>query len=216
MLILSKPQNISTEDHERITAAIRAVEKRTSGEIFAVVAKQSDDYFYIAGFVAAFWALLVGVLVSLASMIWSFELPILSLAVAQLVALLMAVILFIVFPMSRLWFVPRATAWKRASGNAVRQFLAHGIHTTKDRSGVLIFISLAERYAEVVADEGINSKVEQKVWDELVAGIVGHARRENLTEGFIEAIERAGAVLEEHFPPAKGQQNELDDRLIEI
>ena len=216
MLILSKPQKISAEDHERITAAIRTVEKRTSGEIFAVVAKQSDDYFYIAGFVAAFWALLVGVLVSLASMIWSFELPILSLAIAQLVALLLAVILFIVFPMSRLWFVPRATAWKRASGNAVRQFLAHGIHTTKDRSGVLIFISLAERYAEVVADEGINSKVEQKVWDELVAGIVGHARRENLTEGFIEAIERAGAVLEEHFPPAKGQQNELDDRLIEI
>ena len=81
---------------------------------------------------------------------------------------------------------------------------------------MLIFVSLAERYAEVVADEGINRKVDQAVWDDLIDKIVHHARRESLAEGFIEAINQAGAVLAQHFPPTKGQSNELDDRLIEL
>ena len=166
--------------------------------------------------IAAFWSLTVGLMVALASMIWSFDLHITGLAASQLVALVAAIAMFVFFPLSRMWFVPRATAWKRASNNALRQFLAHGIHTTSDRSGVLIFVSLAERYAEVVADEGINSKVEQHVWDELVNKIVHHARNESLADGFIEAVEHAGSVLAEHFPPVKGQKNELGDHLIEI
>ncbi len=208
--------NVSEQDHQRITAAIREAESKTCGEVYAVVAHQSDDYIYVAGFMAAFWALALGFCVAIVSWIWEWDFPATLLAAAQLLSFLATMVLFKLSPALRLMFVPRSIAYKRASNNAVRQFLSHGIHTTKDRSGVLLFVSLAEHYAEVVADEGINAKVDQAEWDDMVATLTQHAAKAQVAEGFILAIEKAGVLLAENFPPRKGQQNELDDRLVEI
>ena len=138
------------------------------------------------------------------------------LTAAQLASFAVFLLIFWLSPDIRLWFVPRSIAYRRASNNAVRQFLAHGIHTTEDRSGLLIFVSVAEHYTEIVADAGINQKVDQSQWDSIIGMLVGHAKRGELADGFVEVISQAGALLEEHFPPKDGQQNELDDRLIEI
>ena len=98
---------------------------------------------------------------------------------------------------------------RRASGNAVRQFLAHGLHTTQDRSGVLIFVSLAEHYAEVIADAGINEKVDQSQWDSMIAVLVDCARQGRVADGFVQVIEVCGTLLAEHFP-------ELNDWHVEF
>ncbi|MEP0940444.1 MAG: TPM domain-containing protein [Rhizobiaceae bacterium] len=208
--------SISAEDHERITKTIRAVEKRTSGEVFAVVARESDDYFYVAGFMAGLWALLLGCVMAIAATYMRIPISLLMLAIAQLASFAAFLLMFRFFPALRLWFVPRSIAYRRASNNAVRQFLAHGIHTTDDRSGLLIFVSLAEHYTEIVADAGINQRVDQAQWDSMIGVLVDHAKRGELADGFIEVINEAGELLAAHFPPRKGQQNELDDRLIEI
>ena len=207
---------ISAEDHERITKAIRNMETRTSGEIFAVVAQESDDYFFVAGFMAGLWALTLGCLLAIASTFLGVPISLSALAAAQLASFVSFLLIFRYFPEIRLTFVPRSIAYRRASNNAVRQFLAHGIHTTSDRSGVLIFVSLVEHYAEIVADSGINEKVDQSEWDSMIGALVDHAKRDKLADGFVEVINRSGVLLEEHFPKQEGQQNELDDRLIEI
>ncbi len=204
--------NLSTRDHEQITDAIRAAEKKTSGEIFAVVAHQSDDYFFVAGFIAAVWSLVLGLIVALVLP----DLLAIELFMALIAAFASFLLVFHFFPEWRLLFVPKSLGYRRASGNAVRQFLAHGIHATSDRSGILIFVSLAERYAEVVADEGINSKVPQEAWNEMVATLTQHAAKGELSAGYLLAIEQAGELLAAHFPPTKGQKSELDDRLVEI
>lgn len=203
---------LSASDHENITAAIRAAEKKTSGEIYAVVAHQSDDYFFVSGFIAGVWSLVLGLIVSLALP----DIRAIELAIALVASLASFLLVFHFFPEWRLLFVPKSLGYRRASANAVRQFLAHGIHATSDRSGILIFVSLAERYAEVVADEGINSKVPQEEWNEMVATLTKHAAKGELAAGYLEAIEQAGALLASNFPPVKGQKSELDDRLVEI
>ena len=209
-------QTISVEDHRRISTAIKDAETKTCGEIFAVIARQSDDYFFVAGFFAALWALLFGLVIALGAYFLEYPVSVLALASAQLASFAATLGVFWMFPEIKRHFVPRSIAYRRASNNAVRQFLAHGIHTTEDRSGVLIFVSLSERYAEVVADAGINAKVDQSEWDSMVGNLVQHARMGDLAEGFMVTIEQAGALLAEHFPPQDGQKNELDDHLIEL
>ncbi len=97
-----------------------------------------------------------------------------------------------------------------------RQFLAHNIHLTQARTGVLIFVSLAERYAEIVADSGIDDRVDQSVWDSAVRGLTQSAADGRLVDGFIQAIGTVVSVLAEHFPVSPGDTDELENRLVEI
>lgn len=216
MSVGTETYRVTQEDHARISQAIREAEKRTSGEVIAVVAHQSDDYFFVAGFMAALWSLTLGCLIALLSPYFAMQISLSLLAAAQLASLISCLLLFRALPGFKMIFVPRSVSYKRASNNAVRQFLARGIHTTEDRTGVLIFVSIAEHYAEVVADEGINRKVDQKDWDDMVGDLVDHARNDRLADGFVSAIARSGEILGRHFPVQDKQVNELDDRLIEI
>jgi putative membrane protein len=75
---------------------------------------------------------------------------------------------------------------------------------------------MEERYAEVIADSGIDEQVGQKDWDRIVGLLVSHASRERLTEGFCEAVAEVGTLLARHFPPRSNDRNELDDHLVEI
>jgi putative membrane protein len=111
--------------------------------------------------------------------------------------------------------VPRAVRRARAHRAAVEQFFARGLTRTKDRTGVLIFVSLAERYARIVADEGIASKVKNAEWQAAVDALTAHFRDGRLVEGFVAAIERCGAVLAAHAPP-HGAGDELPDRIYVV
>lgn len=213
---MAKIINITEQDHARITEAIKAAESRTSGEIFAVVARQSDDYFYVAGFMAGLWSLAVGVVLAMVAYLMQFQVPLPVFVAAQLASLVTFIVMFRTFPDLRMMFVPHKIAYRRASNNAVRQFLAHGVHATAGRTGVLLYMSLAERYAEVVADSEINACVEQDAWDAMVSIMTQSAAKGDIAAGFIAAIEQSGALLARHFPPIPGDENELDDRLMEI
>ena len=70
-----------------------------------------------------------------------------------------------------------------------------GLANTKHRCGVLIFASMAEHYARIVADQGIASKVGQSEWQEAVDALTRHIRGGQIAAGFIAAIEHCGAVL---------------------
>jgi putative membrane protein len=100
----------------------------------------------------------------------------------------------------------------RAHHAALEQFVVRRVAHTKSRTGVLIFVSLAERYARIIADEGIAPKVHTSEWQSAIDALVGHMRDGRVAEGFVGAIERCGAVLAAHAPP-DGSANELPNRL---
>jgi putative membrane protein len=127
-----------------------------------------------------------------------------------------AVSLILAHPKLRVLAVPKLARVERAQRAAMRQFLAQGLQNTKDRTGVLIFVSVAERYAAIIADEGINAKVEQNVWDGAMADLISAIKEKRAADGLLAAIERCGAVLAQHFPAKPGDKNEIPDKVVEI
>lgn len=207
---------LKPEDHARIAEAIRSAEARTSGEIYCVVARSSDGYF-----VAAALALTAGILVaSLAAALfldrgWD-RVTLTHFVAAQILAVGAALVVLRAFPALRLHFVPLRHRYRRAHDNALKQFLARNVHITAARTGVLIFVSLAERYAEIVADSGIHARTPQETWNAIVADLVDNARKDRLADGFVTAIGTVGHILAEHFPVSAHDSNELGDHVIEI
>ena len=211
---LSRPLN--AEEHARITEAIRTAEQGTSGEIYCVVARSSDSYFFPAAFTLMVAILLVSLAAAFALEYWWLTLRAPLFVAAQMLALGSGLLLLWLFPWLRILLVPRQLRYRRAHGNALKQFLSRNVHVTSARTGVLVFVSLAERYAEIVADSGINSRVAQPVWDDVVGGLIADAREGRLADGFVSAVGTVGKLLSEYFPVAGGDLNELDDHLVEI
>jgi putative membrane protein len=198
----------SANDEKRISEAIRVAEKTTSGEIVAVVATQSDSYLYVPFLVAAMVALLVP---------WPFiYLTWMQVQWIYLIQLLVfAAIVALTFPAGRrLWFVPASVKRMHAHRRAVEQFLVQNLHTTDGRTGVLIFVSLAERYAEIVADKGIHRKVAEGTWQEIVDQLTTDMSQGKTADGFTQAIAACGKHLAKHFPPGSHDANELPNHLI--
>jgi putative membrane protein len=203
---------IPEADKVRVTAAIRTAEARTSGEIFCVVARRSSAYPLVPVAFAAVFALLMP-----AGLIYYTTESAGMIYLAQIIVFIGGVYL-LSRPRLRFRVVPRLMKHDRAHAEAMRQFFAQGVHKTAHRTGVLIFASEAERYAEIVADAGINEKVAPEVWTAAMGALIAGIKHGRPADGFIAAIEQCGAVLAEHFPLAPGEVNpdELPDKLVEI
>ncbi|MGU3576207.1 TPM domain-containing protein [Brucellaceae bacterium C25G] len=202
--------------HKQISAAIADAEEGTSGEIYAVLARRSDDYFFAAGFVFTCGILLSAVVMAFLAHYYWFDIALPRFGLAILGAFVCAMLLLWFLPPLRVLLVPRRILYKRAHLNAMQQFLARNVHLTSQRTGILLFVSLAEHYAEVVADAGIHAKVEQEEWNAIVAVLMSHAKKDAVSDGFVEAIALSGQLLKKHFPDDGNANNELEDRLVEL
>lgn len=199
---------LSEADKQRIATAIAEAEKQTSGEIVAVVARESSSYM----FVPVLWAALLALLVPwplIAFTWWSVH----TIFVAQIVAFLALLLAFWPRPV-RLALVPPSLKQLRAHRRAVDQFLAQNLHTTGSRTGVLIYVSEAERYTEILADSAIDSKVDKGTWQRIVDEMLSDISAGRAGDGFTKAIAAVGRELAAHFPPGSSDPNELPDHLI--
>jgi putative membrane protein len=201
---------ISEADNRRIVAAIRAAEAKTSGEIYCVIAHACGGYHLVP----IAWAALLAFAVPW-PLIHFTRWPAGIIYLVQL-ATFIAAALLLSLPMIRFRIVPKRRLHGSAHVVAMQQFLAQGIHLTEKRTGVLIFASVAEHYAEIVADSGINAKVAPDAWAGAVAALVGAIRAGRPGDGFVAAIELCGAELARNFPPGELNPNELPDRVVEI
>ncbi len=196
----------SADDHRAIAAAIREAEQKSSGQIVCVLARASADYAHVPILWASALALLTPwPLIEFTS--WSVQ----RIFLIQIAVFIVAALVFSWTPL-RLLLVPRSVKRARAHHAAVEQFVVRRVAHTKNRSGVLIFVSLAERYARILADEGIAAKVPTAEWQAAIDALTGHMRAGRPAAGFTAAIERCAQVLAAHAPP-DGSANELPDRL---
>jgi putative membrane protein len=201
---------LTPQDRQRISAAIQAAERRTTGEIVCVLAKSSVEATALPIVLAVLAALaLPWLLVAVTT------LPVLIMLSLQL-ALFVALAVLLCLPRVRAALLPRATRQAIAHRVAMEQFMLRGIGRTEGRTGVLVFVSLAERYARIVADEAIAQRVAQADWQSAIDALIDHMREGHIADGFVEAIERCGGVLATHFPANADERSELPDRIYLI
>jgi putative membrane protein len=197
------------EDREAVSAAIQQAEKNTCGQIVCVLAHSSSDYLYVSVLWASVLALLAPwPLIDFTA--WSIQ----RIFLVQLLVFIVAVPLFALTPL-RLLLVPRAVLRARAHRAALEQFVVRRVTHTRNRCGILIYVSLAERYARIIADEGIAQKVQAAEWQGAIDDLVHNMRAGRTVAALSAAVGRCGAVLAAHAPP-DGSPNTLPDRLYVI
>ena len=203
--------DLSKQDRTRISAAIHASEARTTGEIVCVLAETSSAY-------ASGVPVLLAAAVALALPWLLMALTALSLQLMLSLQVLVFLLLLVVLclPRVRAVLLPRSARRALAHRVAMEQFVSRGIARTKERTGILIFVSLAERYARIIADEGIAGRVSQAEWQGAIDTLTGHMRDGRIADGFIAAIDRCGVVLATHFPSTGPERSELPDRVYLI
>jgi putative membrane protein len=202
---------LTDQDRQQIADAIAAAERRTSGELVTVIAQAADDYRYLPLLWPALAALLLPAIVLT---VWP-ETGAWRLYLIQAVAFVVLA-LIAHLPQVHLALVPEAVKRRRASRLAREQFFEQRLHLTRARTGVLIFVSVAEHHVEIIADAGINARVPPGTWDKAVADFVERVRSGRIAEGFVAAIGQVGDRLAEHFPRPPDDTDELPNRLIEI
>ncbi|HKR88516.1 MAG TPA: TPM domain-containing protein [Phenylobacterium sp.] len=225
---------LAPSDLAAIEAAITDAEARTTGEIYCVVTDQSGDYAetplaWAAGAALLGPALLLlgGIHVTAPDLVggWAAEQvgevaeraarSALIGAIVLQAALFVATLVLVALPPLRLALTPRVFKRDRVRRRALEQFAAKNMHLTRERTGVLIFVSFGERMAELIADEGIAAHVEARVWDEAMAALVAGLRRGEAGTGVAAAVRLCGEVLAERFPPtAQDNPDELPNAVV--
>lgn len=221
---------LSVEDHAKVTAAVAAAERNTDGEIVTIVARTSDAYHDVGLHWAVLASLLVLALLStfpnavdavhlLTGDPWNEHV---STGTALTIATVLATITFLavryllaIRPL-RMALTPAATKTRRVHARALALFRASAEHRTMAATGVLLYLSLDEHRAEIVADAGIHSRVSQDVWGHAMAALIAAVKDGRPGDGMAAAVEEIGVVLAEHFPRTGSNPNELPDRLIEL
>ena len=204
--------HFSADDKARITAAIHAAEKNTSGEFVAVVARASDHYVLLP----LIWSAILALLFPGACLLAGWHERWVHLYQIQLLIFIVLTVLILSVPGLHLMLVPTGVKHAHARRMARAQFYEQGVQLTAHHSGVLFFVSLAERYVEIVADKGIHEKLGQAHWQGIIDAFVAHVRAGRVIDGFVGAIGACGAAMAEHYPPDRNDTSELSDGLIEI
>jgi putative membrane protein len=198
------------EEQSRIEQAVAAAEKQTAGEIVPILVSASGTYAevellgmslgLVLGTLAAFifhdpWAYIHS------QLLW----PLGGAALG---------FIFIRIPAIKGRLIANHRITDAVQARSLAAYTAHGLHYTKEHTGILILVSLLEHRVVVLADRGINEKVAPGTWDEVVRMITAGLKSGDACGAFCSAIARCGAILAQHFPRSPDDLNELADKLV--
>ncbi len=221
---------IAPEDRAKISAAVTAAEIDTAGEIVTIVARRSDKYHDVAAHAGVLAMLLMlavlsvwpGIADRLHAVVYDPWTDGAHQGALYGIALLLVAIAFLVgrYALSsmplRIALTPGATKTRRVRARALDLFRSSAEKRTIGATAVLIYLSLDERRAELIAEHAIHSKVANETWGAAMAALVAAVQDGRPGDGMAEAVAQVGIVLAAHFPRADDDRNELPDRLIEL
>ncbi len=228
--MLRKMRLMDDADRQMVSDAVALAEQHTSGEIVTIASEVSDHY----GDIANIWATIAAFL-SLAAMAMfpQFYLNIINRMLGgwSINFSIGEILAFVFFIMAIKWAAMRlimnyiplriALASKgikqaRVRARAIDLFKVGAQARTRGKTGILIYLSMHERRAEIVADEAISSQIAPEIWGDAMIALVSNLRAGKPGEGMAEAVRQVGVVLAQYLPQGEDNPNELPDRLIEL
>lgn len=200
---------ITDSEKKAIKDAISEVELHTTGEIVPIVATRSDVYAGATWRIAIAFTLAVsGVLALFVESISPFWLVVL-----QVPFLWLGWIVGSIPAIERFAIHPKEMS-EEVHQRAIQAFFNFKLHTTQDRTGILIFVSCMEHRVEILADAGVYKKLPPDVWQETVDELVKAIKKRQLADGLVTAIQSSGKILKTHFPSQEEKTNELCNDLV--
>ncbi|SDP39658.1 TPM domain-containing protein [Desulforhopalus singaporensis] len=209
-------QFLSQHEREKITETVQRMEQVTSGEIVPMVVTASHNYptASVAGglFLTIPLALLLTSL--LGSTLW---------LGSQNMWLFLAFSAILFFPFRYLvsknvtltrMFLPGSQVQEEVEEAAITAFYGEGLYRTRDENGILVFVSVLERKVWILADRGINEKIEPDLWQDIVAELTRGIKTGKQGEALCQAITQVGNVLQDHFPIKEDDTDELRNIII--
>ena len=199
---------LTQQEQQQVADAVTRAEQRTDAEIVTVLAPRADDYSYIP----LLWASLIALLVPALVHFLIGGVAIYDLLMLQWGTFVLLSLIFRLPAITTRLIPPRVRHW-RAGNLARRQFLEQKLHHTEGGTGVLIFVSEAERYVEIMVDEGISRHLESGAWDTIVSDFIRRISLGQTAEGFIACIDASAQLLAQHVPRTQ-LRNQLPNRLV--
>ncbi len=207
---ISDSMILNETDHARVASAIDAAEKRSAAEIVCMISPAASEY----RFTPVLWASVLALFLPW-PLWWFTQVEVSRILLAQLV--LFCVLIFVFsYRRVRIRLTPKAIRRADVERAAERQFNLMGIARTKHRSGVLLYISVAERVAIVLPDEAVRKVLTIAATEGALAAMTAKLKHGQAADAFIAAIDILGTKLAELLPPLEANANELSNAVIEL
>jgi putative membrane protein len=201
---------VTQEEQNKIKEAIESFESKSDAEIVTVIAKQSDEYLYIP----TLWA---GVLAFLSPYIYLFfgSLTQKEIALVQLLSFFILATITRLKPI-KMVLVPASIKRKRSTNRANAKFVELLQQNSQQNGLVMLYVSEAEKYVQILTDATIAQKVDNGQWSESVENFIARVKEGNIAQGYLETIAKTSELLIELFPKTKEDRDTLPNHLILI
>jgi len=208
---------LSDDERARVDTVVKEAEKLTAGEIVVMIISASYEYPLATVIGAAAFALPLALIFTPLTGAWLW-------IGGQNMWLFLGflTVFFILFheiikriPWLKRFFISRKEIDDEVEEAAITNFFDRGLYRTRDQTGVLVLISVFERRVWILADRGINAKVPEGQWDDIVKMITDGIKQKRPADAICEAVEKIGELLKTHFPIKPDDTDELKNLIIE-
>ena len=206
----------SAAEQEMVSEAVHRAERITSGEIVPMLVSGSHDYPLAPIRGATLIALVAALLLTapVADMFWLSSTNLWVFLCLFLPLFLCSHLLISVAPGLKRLFLFKEEMDEEVREAALAAFFSERLYKTRDANGILIFISLFEHRAWILADSGISDRIPCERWEEGVALITRGVREKNACQALCQTIEMVGGILAKEFPIRDDDVNELHNLIV--
>ncbi len=201
---------LNINEKEQIQEEIKTLETKSSAELVAVITKYSSSY----RFETLVFSLLISVFISIILLFADID----TIKFFQIQVLSFFALFFLTsgFKKILLTFLPKKYKYEKASINAKKEFYNLGIKDTKTKLGIMFYVSIEEKYVEIITDTGIKSKISDNYWQDIVNEFIKDVKNNQFSVGYKKAIKECSETLIKSFPIQENDKNELSNEVIEL